>query len=98
MKELDALECLRSQGFPDESVTTQRYDILQWVSDFVKITIIVEDTISAVGETGSFYVSVGNLTNIVQKLKRGTMLATAAPVRFHAVPQCACDHREECDG
>ena len=29
MQHLDALEGLRSQGFPEEPVTTKRYEILQ---------------------------------------------------------------------
>ena len=29
MQFLDALECLRTQGFPDEPITTRRYEILQ---------------------------------------------------------------------
>ena len=59
----------------------------------------MEDTIANVGETGSFYVSVGNLTSNAQKVKCGTMLGTAAPVRlvYHAVPQCALAHKGESD-
>ena len=65
----------------------------------LKNTIFVEDTIATVGETGVFYVSVGNLTSNAQKVKRGTMLGTAAPVRlvYHAIPQCAQVHKEESD-
>ena len=65
----------------------------------LKNTIFVEDTIATVGETGSFYVSVGNLTSNAQKVKCGTMLGTAAPVRlvYHAVPQCAVAHKGESD-
>ena len=65
----------------------------------LKNTIFVEDTIATVGETGSFYVSVGNLTSNAQKVKCGTMLGTAAPVRlvYHAVPQCALAHKGESD-
>ena len=65
----------------------------------LKNTIIVEDTIATVGETGSFYVSVGNLTSNAQKVKYGTMLGTAAPVRlvYHAVPHCALAHKGESD-
>ena len=48
----------------------------------LKNTIFVEDTIASVGETGVFYVSVGNLTSNSQKVKCGTMLGTAAPVRL----------------
>ena len=59
----------------------------------------MEDTIATVGETGSFYVSVGNLTGNAQNAKCGTMLGTAAPVRlvYHAVPQCALVHKGESD-
>ena len=65
----------------------------------LKNIIFVEDTIATVGETGSFYVSVGNLTSNAQKVKCGTMLGTAAPVRlvYHAVPQCALAHKGESD-
>ena len=65
----------------------------------LKNTIFVEDTIATVGETGSFYVSVGNLTSNAQKVKCGTMLGTAAPVRlvYHAVPQCALAHKGKSD-
>ena len=65
----------------------------------LKNTIFVEDTIATVGETGSFYVSVGNLTSNAQKVKCGTMLGTAAPIRlvYHAVPQCALAHKGESD-
>ena len=65
----------------------------------LKNTIFVKDTIASVGETGVFYVSVGNLTSNAQKLKCGTMLGTAAPVRlvYHAVPQCAQVQKEEGD-
>ena len=65
----------------------------------LKNTIFVEDTIASVGETGVFYVSVGNLTSNAQKVKCGTMLGTAAPVRlvYHAVPQSAQVHKEEGD-
>ena len=65
----------------------------------LKNTIFVEDTIATVGETGVFYVSVGNRTSNAQKMKSGTMLGTAAPVRlvYHAVPQCAQVHKEEGD-
>ena len=54
---------------------------------------------ASVGETGVFYVSVGNLTRNAQKVKCGTMLGTAAPVRLvnHAVPQCVKVHKEEGD-
>ena len=65
----------------------------------LKNTIFVEDTIATVGETGLFYVSVGNLTSNAQKVKCGTMLGTAAPVRlvYQAVPQGAQAHKEEGD-
>ena len=65
----------------------------------LKNTMFVEDTIATVGETGSFYVSVGNLTSNAQKVKCGTMLGTAAPVRlvYHAVPQCALAHKGKND-
>ena len=36
MQYLDALERLRSQGFPDEPVTTKRYEILQRFSEGVR--------------------------------------------------------------
>ena len=48
----------------------------------LKNTIFVEDTLATVRETGLFYVSVGNLTSNAQKVKCGTMLGTAAPVRL----------------
>ena len=66
----------------------------------LKNTIFVEDTIASVGETGVFYVSVGNLTSNAQKVICGTMLGTAASVRlvYHAVPQCAQVQKEEGDG
>ena len=35
----------------------------------LKNTIFVEDTIATVGETGLFYVTVGNLTSNAQKVK-----------------------------
>ena len=65
----------------------------------LKNTIFVEDTLATVGETGVFYVSVGNLTSNAQKVKSGTRLGTAAPARlvYHAVPQCAQAHKEEGD-
>ena len=65
----------------------------------LKNTMFVEATIAFVGETGLFYVSVGNLTSNSQKIKFGTMLGTAAPVRlvYHAVPQCAPEHKAEGD-
>ena len=65
----------------------------------LKNTIFVEDTLATVGETGSFYLSVGNLTSNAQKVKCGTMLGTAAPVRlvYHAVPQCALAHKGKSD-
>ena len=65
----------------------------------LKNTIFVEDTIATVGETGSFYVSVGNLTSNAQKVKCGTMLGTAAPVRlvYQAVPQSVLAHKGESD-
>ena len=65
----------------------------------LKNTIFVEDTIASVGETGVFFVSVGNLTSNAQKVKSGTMLGPAAPVRlvYHAVPQCPQVHKEEGD-
>ena len=33
MQYLDALESLRSQGFPDEPITTRRYEILHRFMD-----------------------------------------------------------------
>ena len=65
----------------------------------LKNTLFLEDTIASVGETGVFYVSAGNLTSNAQKVKSGTMLGTAAPVRlvYHAVPHCAQVHKEESD-
>ena len=65
----------------------------------LKNTIFMEDTIATIGETGLFYVSVGNLTSNAQKVKCGTMLGTTAPVRlvYHAVHQCAREHKEEGD-
>ena len=65
----------------------------------LKNTLFVENTIAIVGDTGVFYASVGNLTSRAQKVKCGTTLSTAAPVRlvYHAVPQCARAHKEECD-
>ena len=36
MQYMDALEGLRSQGFPEESVTTRRYEILQRFSEGVR--------------------------------------------------------------
>ena len=64
-----------------------------------KNTIFKEDTIATVGETGVFYVSVGNLTSKAQNVKCGTMLGTAAAVRlvYDAAPQCARAHKEEGD-
>ena len=35
MQYLDALEGLRTQGFPDESITTKRYEVLQRFTDGV---------------------------------------------------------------
>ena len=60
----------------------------------LKNTIFVEDTIATVGETGLFSVSVGNLTSNAQKVKCGTMLGTAAPVRpvYQAVLQYVRAH------
>ena len=65
----------------------------------LKNTTFVEDTIATVGETGSLYVSVGNLTSNAQRVTCGTMLGTAALVRlvYHAVPQCALAHKGESD-
>ena len=65
----------------------------------LKNTIFVEDTIATVGETGLFYVSVGNLTSNAQKVKCGTMLGTATSVRlvYQAVPQCARAHKDGSD-
>ena len=65
----------------------------------LKNTIFVEDTFATVGETAVFYVSLGNLTSNAQKVKCGTMLGTAAPERlvYHAIPQCAPEHKEEGD-
>ena len=68
----------------------------------LKNTIFVEDTIATVGETGSFYVSVGNQTSNVQKVKCGTITqlgGSSAPVRlvYHAVPLCALAHKGESD-
>ena len=65
----------------------------------LKNTIFKKDTGATVGETGLFYVSVGNMTSNAQKVKCGTMLGTAVPVRlvYHAVPQCARAHKEEGD-
>ena len=65
----------------------------------LKHTVFVEDIIASVVETGSFRVSVGNLTSNAQNVKCGTMLGTAAPVRliYHAVPKCARAHKEKGD-
>ena len=79
-----------------------RYVVINFATPpnrLLKNTIFVEDTRATVGETGSFYVSVGNLTSNAQKVKCGTMLGTAAPLRlvYHAVPQCALAHKGESD-
>ena len=65
-------------------------------NQLLKNKIFVEDTIATVGETGLFYVFVGNLTSKAKKVKCSTMLDTAAPVRliYHAVPQCARAHKD----
>ena len=46
----------------------------------LKQAIILEDTVATVGETGFLYVSLGNLTSNVQRIKEGTLLGTAAHV------------------
>ena len=40
MQYLDALECLRSQGFPDEPLTTRRYEILHRFMDMVSDPVL----------------------------------------------------------
>ena len=40
MQYLDALEGLRSQGFPQESITTKRYEILQRFMEGVRDPIL----------------------------------------------------------
>ena len=48
-----------------------------------------EDTVATVGKTGLLYVSLGNLTSNVQRIKRGTFLGTTVPVTMvdKAIPQ-----------
>ena len=40
MQYLDALESLKSQGFPQESITTKRYEILQRFMEGVRDPIL----------------------------------------------------------
>ena len=40
MQYLDALEGLRSQGFPQESITTKRYEILQHFMEGVRDPVL----------------------------------------------------------
>ena len=55
----------------------------------LKNAIFLEDTVATVGETGFLYVSLGNLTSNVQRIKKGTLLGTAVPVTMvhKAIPQ-----------
>ena len=55
----------------------------------LKNAIFLEDTVATVGETGFLYVSLGNLTSNVQRIKKGTLLGTAIPVTMvhKAIPQ-----------
>ena len=52
---------------------------------------------ATVGEAGFLYVSLGNLTSNVQRIKKGTLLGTAAPVVLvhQAIPQIAPEQQTE---
>ena len=46
----------------------------------LKNAVFLEDTVATVGETDFLYVSLGNLTSNVRRIKKGTLLGTAVPV------------------
>ena len=46
----------------------------------LKQAIFLEDTMATMEEAGFLYVSLGNLTSNVQRIKDGTLLGTTAPV------------------
>ena len=43
MQYLDDLEGLRTQGFPDEPITTKRFEILQRLTDGVRDPILLQE-------------------------------------------------------
>ena len=46
MQYLDALDGLRTQGFPDEPITTKRYEIVQRFTDGVRDPILRQELAS----------------------------------------------------
>ena len=59
--------------------------------------MFLQDTVATVGETASLYVSLGNLTSNVQRIKEGTFLGTPAPVILvhKSIPQVAREQLTE---
>ena len=51
--------------------------------------VFLEDSVATVGETGSLYASLINLTSNPQRVRRGTQLFTVVPVSlvYQAIPQ-----------
>ena len=63
----------------------------------LKNSLFLEDSVATVGETGFIYVSIGNLTSNVQRIKNGTLLGNASPVLLvhEAIPQFAHEQNSE---
>ena len=53
----------------------------QATTRILKQAIFLEGTVATVGEAGFLYVSLGNLTSNVQRIKEGTLLRTWGPRR-----------------
>ena len=73
-----------------ESLTFQTVAINSSLSDTsLHNVVFLEDSVATVGETGSLYVSLINLTSNPQRVRRGTQLGTVVPVSlvYQAIPQ-----------
>ena len=72
MQYLDALEGLRSQGFPDEPITTRRYEILHRFMDGVSDPVLQRE-LTVVFATEAYSAdppTVDSLRFTVQELQR----------------------------
>ena len=58
-------------------------------------SLLSEDSVAIVGETGFVYFSLGNLTGIVQMVKKATFMEIARPVLLvhQAIPKFAHEHK-----
>ena len=79
MQNSDALEGLRTQGFPDESITTKRYEILQRFTDGVRDPILrqelavvyaAENVLTYPPTVESHYMSIAEVSIIVSQTLR----------------------------